>query len=308
MTSDDILIPNLDEKYGSLLAQAATLPREQLLVRSYALGRDVLKQGLSIGQVLSAHQSATVRFVEGARDPVEAAKIAHNILGEVLSPFETVLRGVENANEALRNINELLEKEARRIAHSLHDEAGQLIATLSLAVQCLGCGHQTACGTSVEHVQGLVGQAETMFRRLAHEMRPRVLDEMGLVPAIEFLAQGFSLRRGLQVEVHNELTERLCPILESSIYRMVQVALPNVVKHAGARNATIRLSKEDTWIKCSVIDDGHSTEPFKLNEANSDGLGLMGIEERVKAIGGELRIKSVLPHGTEVSLYLPPIG
>ena len=308
MLAPDEKPADFESGYRMLFAEAPDLPHEQVLVRAYDLGRSAVARALGIAEVMSIHRAVTAPLLKTAADPAEAGRLIQDVLEEVLAPYDLVIRGVEEANDALRNINDLLEREARRIAHSLHDEAGQLIATLSLAVQCLGCEQQTTCGSSVHEVKHLVGQAELMFRRLSHEMRPRVLDEMGLLPALEFLAEGFSKRRNLAVEIENRLADRLCPLLESSIYRMVQVALPNVVRHAEASRATIRLALESTWVRCSVIDDGKGMDPAALDAAHSDGLGLLGIRERAVLLGGKLEITPVSPHGTDVSLYLPAIG
>jgi signal transduction histidine kinase len=297
-----------EESYRALLAQTVEPLPEQLLAQAYALGRTAVNEGLRIADILSVHQDAAAKFVKESRDPVKAAQTSLLVLQEALSPFDVTLRGIEEANESLSKVNDLLKQEAQRIAQALHDEAGQLIATLSLAVQCLGCGHQSPCGNNnVNEIQDLVRQADLMFRRMSHEMRPQILDEMGLVPAIELLANGFSQHRGLEVDIRNELAERLCPITEWSVYRMIQVALPNVVTHAKASRVTIHLALVDGWVKCAVIDDGIGVGAKRSNGAHSGGLGLLGIQERAETLGGRVVVSPVLPHGTDVSIYIPLI-
>jgi signal transduction histidine kinase len=296
-----------EESYRALLAQTVEQLPEQLLAQAYALGRTAVNQGLRISDILAIHQDAAAEFVKESRDPVKAAQTSFLVLQEALSPFDVILRGIEDANEALSKVNNLLKREAQRIAQALHDEAGQLIATLSLAVQCLGCGQQPVCGSSVREIQNLVQQADLMFRRLSHEMRPQILDEMGLVPAIEFLANGFSQHRGLEVDIRNELAERLCPITEWSVYRMIQVALPNVINHAKASRVTIHLAVVDGWVKCAVIDDGIGVDANRSKGAKSGGLGLLGVQERAETLGGRVVVSPVFPHGTDVSIYIPQI-
>ena len=321
-----------EQTYRALLAQTASQPREQVLAHAYALGRSAAKDGMSISDVLMTHQRTAAEFVMRSDDATVATKMADLLLQEALGPFDVILGGIEEANASLRNINQLLELESRRIGQALHDEAGQLIATLSLAVECFGCGHQvstgsnfqqirnpgdpepieapikTCSGNNIDHVRNLVGQAEMLFRRLSHELRPVVLDDMGLFAAIKFLADGFSLHRGLVIDIQNELTQRLCPLLEWSIYRMIQVTLPNVVKHGKANHVTIRLAQTDDWIKCSVTDDGVGLDASRLQASDSNGIGLVGVRERAEALGGRIVISPVLPHGTDVSVYLPFIG
>jgi signal transduction histidine kinase len=306
--SDELRQQQLSDRYHGLMEQAGLLTLKELLANANGLGEWAVRGGCGIGEILDAHHKMADSFMRGIGEPEDTAKLSQVVLQEVLSPFDAVYRGAEEANKALHSVNELLDREARRIAQSLHDEAGQLLATLSLAVDCLGCDRQSYCGDSVQRVQKLVGEADLMFRRLSHEMRPRVLDEMGLVPALHFLADGFSQRRGLTVDLIDEIGDRLCPLLESTIYRMVQVALSNVVQHAGAQRVTTRLSKTDSWVRCSVADDGRGMDPAAVTSTQSMGLGLLGIRERADALGGRVEITAALPHGTEVAIYLPSIG
>jgi signal transduction histidine kinase len=305
MASAESMRLGFDDGYRALLAQADAQPREQALAQAYALGRTAAKDGISITDVLMVHQSCRAEFVKGSHDPVEAGKMADLLLQDVLCPYDVILRGIEDASASLRNINQLLEKESRRIGQALHDEAGQLIATLSLAIDCIECPVNSSCGSSIQQLRSLASQTEILLRRLSHELRPVILDEAGLVPAIQLLADGFSQHRGVAVEIQNDLRHRPCPMLEWSIYRMVQVTLPNVVKHAQANNVTIRLASMDEWFKCSVIDDGVGMPADRLEGADSAGIGLIGVRERAEALGGRVVISPVFPHGTEVAVYLP---
>src|SRR2546427_9146665 len=107
----------------------------------------------------------------------------------------------KRAQEALRRLNETLEEEAKRIAHALHDEAGQLLASVHLALEGIARDLAPSVSHRLKAVKGLLDQIEAHLRQLSHELRPTILDDLGLVPALEFLSEGVSKRTKLQVEI-----------------------------------------------------------------------------------------------------------
>jgi len=138
------------------------------------------------------------------------------------------------SEEALRRMNETLEEETKRLAHEVHDEAGQLIATAQLTLADVAREMPVSSRDGVAKVSRVLDEVADHLRRLAHELRPTVLDDLGLVPALESLAQGVIKRSGLDVRVGGSTAGRLAPIVETTLYRVVQEAVFNVVKHARA--------------------------------------------------------------------------
>lgn len=122
----------------------------------------------------------------------------------------------------------------------------------------------------------LLDRIEEHLRRLSHELRPTILDDLGLFPAIEFLAQGVSRRMGLPITMEGSTEGRLPPLIETALYRIVQEALTNVTKHAQATRVTVRLQREVRKICCSIRDDGIGFDvPAVLARRGERGLGLI---------------------------------
>jgi len=212
----------------------------------------------------------------------------------------------KRAQEALRRLNETLEEEAKRIAHALHDEAGQLLASVHIALEGIARDLAPSASRRLKAVKGLLDQIEAHLRQLSHELRPTILDDLGLVPALEFLSEGVSKRTKLQVTVEGSTIGRLAAPVETALYRIVQEALNNATRHAQASRTTIRLEQNGHMIRCLISDDGIGFDvPAALNRKGHTGLGLIGIRERLNAIGGAYRIISAPGQGTTLQVEIP---
>jgi signal transduction histidine kinase len=211
---------------------------------------------------------------------------------------------VGEANAALRHLNARLDEEARRIAHALHDEAGQLLAKVYLEVAEIGQDLGPAARERLGGINAILDQIDQQLRHLAHELRPPMLDELGIVPAIEFLVEGVSKRAGLPIHVAGTTGRRLSPPVEIALYRIVQEALNNVVKHARASGAHVELAWRQGMVQCMVRDDGIGFEVASA-EKRALGLGLIGMRERLEALGGEMAIHSVPGQGTVLTATIP---
>jgi signal transduction histidine kinase len=157
----------------------------------------------------------------------------------------------------LRRLNELLEAEVGRIAHALHDQAGSILATATLeldmaAKELLPSGHQRLAG-----VRRLLDETGEQLRHLSHELRPTILDDLGLRPALDFLAQGIEQRTGLNVNVSGQVRERLPVGAEIAIYRIAHEALNNTVRHGGETpTVDITIEQLGREIHCTIRDNG----------------------------------------------------
>jgi two-component system sensor histidine kinase UhpB len=212
----------------------------------------------------------------------------------------------KRAQAALRRLNEMLEEEAKRIAHALHDEAGQLLASVHIALDGVARDLAPTASVKLKAVKGLLDQIEAHLRQLAHELRPTILDDLGLIPALEFLSGGVSKRTKLQVTVEGSTIGRLTAPVETALYRIVQEALNNATRHAQASRATIRLEQKGHLIRCLVSDDGNGFDvQAALSRKGHTGLGLIGIRERLNAIGGAYRIISAPGQGTTLQVEIP---
>lgn len=213
------------------------------------------------------------------------------------------------AEEALRHLNETLEEEIKRIAHALHDEAGQLLASVHIRLAEIARDLPAHSAQRLEDVRGLLDKIEEQLRHMSHELRPTILDDLGLRPAIEFLADGVTRRTGLQITIEGSPGKRLAPAIETALYRVAQEALTNVTKHAQATSATIAFIRSERLLICAIRDDGVGFDmPSVLARRGARGLGLTGIQERLNAVGGTLSIVATPRNGTQLILSVPLEG
>jgi signal transduction histidine kinase len=233
-------------------------------------------------------------------------KAAGDFLAEMLSPYEMAHRGVQDAIAALRRLNETLEEEIKRIAYAVHDEAGQLLVAVHLALADVARELPERHKEQMGRVEELLNQVEKQLRRYSHELRPTVLDDLGWIPAIRFLAEGVSKRANLPIHIKVAFAGRLPSTTEVALYRVVQEALTNAVKHAKASNIWVRAWRDEFVLCCSIRDDGAGFDVRALQAAGCrKGLGLIGMQERLSAIGGTVRIESHRGRGTELLIRLP---
>jgi len=282
---------------------------ETALQEAYELGRRALAEGLGVLDLASVHYEALMtRLLQRSMtdDFNLTVKAAAIFFAESLSPFEMTHRGYREANIALRHLNEMLEEEAKRIAHALHDEAGQLLASVHLALEEVARELPPPAGDRLQKVRGLLEQIEVQLRRLSHELRPTILDDLGLFPALEFLATGISARTRILISVEGSSEKRLPHVIETALYRIVQEALTNVTKHAQATRVTVCLQREDQMVRCSIRDNGIGFDSAVVLAPRIErGLGFVGIQERLNSLGGKLQIVSFPGRGTELLITIP---
>src|SRR2546430_17414122 len=212
----------------------------------------------------------------------------------------------KRAEEALRGLNEALEEEVKRIAHALHDEAGQLLASVHIGLADVARDMPLPTAKRLEDIRRLLDKIEEQLRHLSHELRPTILDDLGLGPALEFLADGVSKRTGLSITVEGSPGKRLPAPTETALYRIVQEALTNVTKHAQATRVYIKFMRNRRFLRGVIRDDGMGFDvPAVLTRRGSRGLGVTGIRERLHAVGGTLDIIATPRGGTQLILTVP---
>jgi signal transduction histidine kinase len=153
-------------------------------------------------------------------------------------------------------------------------------------------------------VRGNLDQIEERVRRLSHELHPRILDDLGLVNAIRFVAEGVAKRAGISITIETPPEIAAPDVMARAVYRMVQEALTNLSKHASARRAWVVVRQDENFLRCEVRDDGAGFDPCSVSERRM-GLGLTGIRDRLEAIGATLEIKSEPGKGTELIALIP---
>jgi signal transduction histidine kinase len=207
------------------------------------------------------------------------------------------------SRNAVRRVVAAQELERTRLARELHDETGQALTSILLGLKPLEQLATTAeTRAAVASVRDLVVSTLQDVRRLAVELRPSALDDFGLVPAVERLAETFREQSGIAVDLEAAVGDARFPAeVETALYRIVQEALTNVVKHAGARRVSILLTRKDDGVAVIVEDDGEGFD----ERLRDGGLGLTGMRERVGLVGGRLRIESTPGSGTTIAAEVP---
>ncbi|HET9326023.1 MAG TPA: sensor histidine kinase [Candidatus Eisenbacteria bacterium] len=281
---------------------------ESSLHEAYELGRDALGRGLGILDLTAVLHTALAELAFSAQlgNGREVIGRAEPFLLECFSPFEMAHRGAREANAALRRLDEVREAENRRLARELHDEAGQMLVAAHLTLRDVADELGPPACRPLERVHDQLRKAEWELRRIAHEMRPSMLDDLGLWPALAFLAKGISARYGLLVRVEGELDTRFPHEIETALFRVAQEALNNAARHARARTVMLSASLAPDQLALTVADDGCGFEPRNLSgRTEGAGLGLRGIRERLEPLGGSLDIRSAPGEGTVLIMHLP---
>jgi signal transduction histidine kinase len=301
-------LSSFERLYASLLHEYAKDGSETALGHGYELGRRALTERKSLVELAAIHHQALQGLIREEIDEKRQTillRIGSDFFAECLSPYEMAHRGFQDAVTALRQLNETLEEEIKRIAYAVHDEAGQLLVAVHLALADLSRELSKPQQEQVGQIEGLLNQVENHLRRYSHELRPTILDDLGWIPAIRFLAEGISKRANLAIHVRSTVSGRLTGPSETALYRIVQEALTNAVKHAKAQNVWIHAWSENLMVCCSIRDDGSGFDSRQVQTApGRKGLGLIAMQERVSAIGGTLRIDSGPGRGTELLIRL----
>jgi signal transduction histidine kinase len=222
------------------------------------------------------------------------------------SAATAVMTAKSVARSLLRGSIEASEQARSRWARELHDETLQGIGGLAMLLSsALATGDDAALRRAVEHAIDQTALQVSTLRGLIAELRPAALDDIGLGPAIETLAERSAASSGIAIRTELELppddAARLPAETESTVYRLVQEALTNVVKHAGAREVVVRLAQCNGSIEVLVRDDGRGFD----TERASQGFGLVGMRERVALAGGSLRVSSREGGPTTIEALVP---
>jgi signal transduction histidine kinase len=202
------------------------------------------------------------------------------------------------------------EDERRRIARELHDDTMQSLAALAVQARLVERKRELELmREGVARIREGIGQTLRELRRLAYDLRPTALDDLGLTAALGGLAADFADRQAVMVE--SDLAtpeERLPGPVEIVLYRVAQEALSNVAKHAEAKHVSLSFSLPDGMARLTVRDDGKGFHTDERRSSRESGLGLLGMEERVQALHGRIMIESSEGEGTTVQVELPRTG
>lgn len=258
----------------------------------------------------------TVDEVAGGNLNARAQRVLFNDpdidrLGETLNLMLDVLR--EHREQLQKRSEQVLtaqEDERKRIARELHDETAQALTTLLIRLKMLErIREPEALKEQIGEIRALTVETLEAVRKLAVDLRPSTLDNLGLLAALEGYVEAYQAR--LPVGVQFESTgfsgddRRLAAQVELVLYRVVQEALTNVAKHARARKVCVRLERTPVSVRAMVLDDGVGFAPDEAMRSPERGLGLFGMQERLALVGGRLSIQSWPGGGTRIEADVP---
>ena len=214
--------------------------------------------------------------------------------------------------QLLRRVIDAQEEERRRLARELHDQMGQHLAALTLQLELHRVGLGANASDGGDHLRQVLELADRLAHEahaLAWELRPPELDQLGLQAALALYAEQWSRRAGVKADfITTGLTnDRLPPEIEIALYRVVQEALTNVLKHAAAANVSVVAERGNDEVRLIVEDDGCGFDADALiSPASTAGrLGVLGMRERIDAVGGKLDIESTPGAGTTLVVRIP---
>ena len=222
-------------------------------------------------------------------------------------------RAEELRNRLIQQAVTAQEEERRRIARELHDEAGQSLTALLVGLRTIEESRTIAEAAELaQRLRGIAAQTLDEVGRLSRGLHPSILDEVGLPAAVTRHAQEFAHLHGVAVDVRIEglESEILPPLVQTTVYRVLQEALTNVAKHAGARSVSVRLVRGNAAVELRVQDDGAGFDPAAGGEAAAGDrgdrhLGLQVMRERAALLGGSLEVESRAGGGTTITAHFP---
>jgi signal transduction histidine kinase len=266
----------------------------------------------SIRKPVLAMTAAAERLARGEfAAPVPSAGVDEiGRLAEALEQLRKALEADERRSLLLKRVIGAQEEERRRIARELHDQTTQQLTVLAMQLELVAARHPET-RQSLSCSSDLVGRMVDDLHRVIYDLRPSMLDDLGLLPAISAYADTHLGARG--IAVHCEFPDEVPPLSRdatTALYRVMQEALTNIARHANAETVLIACTVSDDQISVEVEDDGAGFDVSRMTQprASGEGLGLLGMRERVALLGGRLDIESEPDRGTRVVAVLPLAG
>lgn len=279
------------------------------IVLSFFVNQWVLKRAL---EPLDRLQEAVDQVRQGQTDVrVTLGSVRDEQFDRLAATFNRMLaehkRHAHQMEQLPRQILQAQEEERQRLARELHDEAAQSLTSLLVHLRLLERAHEPE--QAQQHVQKLreiTARALDDVRRVALDLRPTILDDLGLGAALEWRVDEFIQASGVSATIQIDgLERRLARDIELVFYRVGQETLTNIARHAQARQVSVSLRRENGLLRLEIVDDGVGFNPATLPARTSRGLGLLGMRERLAMINGSLTIESAPGRGTHLLASAP---
>jgi two-component system sensor histidine kinase UhpB len=299
---------------GLILLYAAAGISVSILLNGWII-RTALQPLSDLGKV-AARAQAGLGFLQDGPTPEADGLIESDpdicLLAGTLNALVTSL---EKHNQQLRALSKRAisaqEEERRRIALSLHDDTGQALSMLIINLERLENRipeDRTELQMKLAAARQLASRALDDLRHIIRDLRPAILDDLGLVPAIRWYARSNLEEAGIRVEVQaSDDLGSLSPELNSTLFRVAQEAINNIVRHSGAKSVQITLCRDEAEIQLKVEDDGHGFDVLRVSESalRSQQWGLLGMQERAELVGGQVSVESQPGKGTRLDVRAP---
>jgi two-component system sensor histidine kinase UhpB len=292
--------------------------RENLLLLFCSIGVSTLVIGIALNQMvikkLQHFVEAVSLFGRGdfrrtisfkSDDEIKTLADSFNQMAK------TLMEKMRLERKYLSQIIDTQENERKRISRELHDEIGQALYAIKFNLEMIdkdlpqtGSVFRDRLGEA----KALSNQTLTAMRQLSMDLRPTMLDDLGLIPTLRWYIQNFSNRLGIHSHFHaTGFDEKLPPQIETAFYRIVQEALNNVAKHAEADHIEISMEKRNSMIHASVADNGRGfdLETVLHPESPERGFGIVGMQERISLLGGKIQIQTKRGSGTHLRIEVP---
>ena len=319
------LFQPLDWDASRRSAEAWTLLRERVIPKREAIGQ-ILRRIQDLNRVALAQEQDEIRTTYATMrrriwETSGLALIASLVVASVVTRYagrlerqirQQLLKDAENTRDLQLLSARLVkaqEDERRTIARELHDEIGQALTAVKVELSVAGrkASLTQREGEAFQEARRLADLALQQVRDLSQVLHPAMLDDLGLPETIAWYLNAFSARTGIRTDfIQDRMDERLAGEIETCLYRIVQEALTNVARHAGASQCRVYLQRFPLTVKLTVEDDGKGFDPAAGTSAGERrGLGLLGIEERVSGFRGSMKIDTAPGRGLRLTIELP---
>jgi signal transduction histidine kinase len=302
-----------------VLARVGLVREDPRAAEAYQLAHHAIRL-LEAALSSASHPPVAVQTNGGAESLLPAPPLActvcdnRDFVSQVLGQLNGALIDARQYHRRIQEMSSQVltahEAERKRIARELHDDTAQALTSIVVRLRLLELStRDSQVQQNVEELRELTAGALESVRRMAMDLRPAALDDLGLVPALRAYADKFSANWPIAVTVSvSGLQRRLPGEIELVLYRVVQEALANVAKHASASSVAVDLSRRRNVVTLRISDDGVGFQPGMKSRAKDSGLGLFGMQERLALIDGELEIDSKRGAGTTITARVPLVA
>lgn len=276
--------------FGAYLSGTPDAPRAQVL------GNHALQAGGSLTEFVDDVMSTVADAVRSAIGPAQVDRVldaGQSFVRDSLSPYESDRRAAIDSGRGFRVQNDRLEERVRRIAHEIHDSSAQFLASVHSELHRAAEHATDEMTPRLQRIHSLLNQVEADLHRFSHELRPTILDDLGLVPALHELSRSVNRENGMVIAVEGPPDGRYSPAVEIALYRTVQDAVSGVEKSGRSQRVKVKVETSENEIRCSIDADGAvAGKTANRLPSMERGLGLVGIRERLATLGGTLSFEN----------------